>query len=444
MTENSQARLPQTLKLPSLVIFGLAYLTPLIVLGIFGVIASTTQGASSGAYLIALLAMLFTANSYSRLAGIYPEAGSAYTYVRKILGNRIGFLVGWLTLLDYLFLPMVIWLIGGAYLNAQFPDIPTALWIILFVLITTALNIIGIKVADKVNLILMAFQILVLVIFVVLTCLTLAGASQNLLSLAPFTGGSNSNFALITAGAAIAAYSFLGFDAVTTLAEETHEAEKTVPRAIFFVALIGGAIFIVVSYFGQLVHPGGIFENVDSAGFEIAKTVGGNLFASIFVAALIIAQFTSGIAAQAAGSRLLFAMGRDKMLPSKIFGFLSRRTQTPVYSIITIGLVGALAVFLDLTTSTSFINFGAFVSFTMVNISLILLWAQSKKNAGHQGRLVRDLVAPTIGALVIVYLLLQLDGAAIRLGLIWLGLGLLLLAVKTRFFTHNPPEFLAE
>jgi len=116
--------LTRTLKLPSLVIFGLAYLTPLIVLGIFGVIASETGGASASAYLIALLAMLFTANSYGRMAAAYPVAGSAYSYVRKTIDGRIGFLVGWATMLDYLFLPMVIWLIGGSYLQAQFPAVP--------------------------------------------------------------------------------------------------------------------------------------------------------------------------------------------------------------------------------------------------------------------------------------------------------------------------------
>ena len=144
--------LNRTLKLPSLVIFGLAYLTPLIVLGIFGVIASQTNGASASAYLLALGAMLFTANSYGRMAAAYPVAGSAYTYVRKTIDGRIGFLVGWATMLDYLFLPMVIWLIGGSYLQAQFPAVPMAVWIIGFIILTTVLNVVGIKVADRVNL----------------------------------------------------------------------------------------------------------------------------------------------------------------------------------------------------------------------------------------------------------------------------------------------------
>ena len=161
--------LARTLGLRSLVLFGLAYLTPLIVLGIFGVVAEATGGASASAYLIALVAMIFTASSYGRMAAAYPVAGSAYTYVRRTVDSRIGFLVGWAVLLDYLFLPMVIWLIGAAYLNAQFPAVPNWLWIVGFIAITTVLNILGIKVADRANYVLMAFQVLVIALFVALS-----------------------------------------------------------------------------------------------------------------------------------------------------------------------------------------------------------------------------------------------------------------------------------
>ncbi|MBP1326854.1 amino acid transporter [Leucobacter exalbidus] len=432
--------LKRTLNLSSLVIFGLAYLTPLIVLGIFGVIAAETDGASSSAYLIALVAMLFTANSYGRMASAYPEAGSAYTYVRRTIGGRIGFLVGWATMLDYLFLPMVIWLIGGSYLQAQFPGIPMPVWILGFIVLTTALNIIGIKVADRVNLILMSFQILVIVFFVALAFAEVArtDGAAGLISTSPFVG---EDFGLtgITAGAAIAAYSFLGFDAVTTLTEETIEPKKTVPKAIMLIALIGGGIFVLVSYAVQLVHPGGVFENSDAAAFEIAVRIGGAFFGAVFLAALVVAQFTSGIAAQAAGSRLLFAMGRDGVLPKRIFGVLNRRFHTPLFSILAIALVGVIAIFMDVATSTSFINFGAFIAFTMVNLSVIVFWAKRRK-AGEHLNVFLYLLCPIIGVLVILFLLVQLDIHAITLGSIWVAVGVIILAVVTRGFRHQPPS----
>ncbi|WP_167143981.1 APC family permease [Canibacter zhoujuaniae] len=431
--------LERTLNLRSLVLFGLAYLTPLIVIGIFGVIASTSAGASASAYLLALGAMLFTAASYGRMAAAYPVSGSAYSYVRRTIDGRVGFLVGWVTLLDYLFLPMVIWLIGGSYLQAQFPAVPIWVWILAFIILTTTLNIIGLKVADKINLVLMSFQTLVIVLFVAFSLAAVVSekGAAGVFSLAPFTG-SGASIGAIAAGAAVAAYAFLGFDAVTTLTEETVNPRQTVPRAIMLVALIGGGIFVVVSYAVQLVHPGGIFENQDAAGFEIAERIGGAFFSAVFVAALVIAQFTSGLAAQAAGSRLLFAMGRDGAIPGKFFGILSEKTRTPVFSIAAIAAVGLIAIFMDVATSTSFINFGAFTAFAMVNLSVIVYWAKNRKDQRLNPLLY--IVFPAIGFLVIIYLMLQLDSNALILGSVWLLVGAVILAATTRGFTKQPPE----
>jgi len=432
--------LKRALGLRSLVLFGLAYMTPLIVLGIFGVVAQTTGGASSSAYLVAMVAMLFTASSYGRMAAAYPTAGSAYTYVRRTIDPRIGFLVGWAVLLDYLFPPMVIWLIGAAYLEAQFPGIPGWLWIVGFILVTTALNILGIKVADRANYILMAFQVLVIVIFVALSIGSVVAekGAGGLVSAGPFTNATSS-FSGITAGAAIAAYSFLGFDAVTTFTEETIEPRKTVPRAIMLIALIGGVIFVVVSYVTQLVHPGGQFANADSAAFNIAMHIGGNVFGAIFIAGLVIAQFTSGLAAQASASRLLFAMGRDGVLPRKVFGEISKRFRSPVFSLVIIGVIGMIALFLNVATSTSFINFGAFTAFTMVNISVVFYYVRQRKQGKRLNRVVY-LVIPIIGAMITLYLLMQLDINAIVLGLSWLGVGIIVLAFLTKGFRRQPPE----
>lgn len=435
-----QPTLVRALGLRSLVLFGLAYMTPLIVLGIFGVIASTTAGASASAYLIALAAMLFTASSYGRMAAAYPVSGSAYTYVRRTIDPRAGFLTGWAVLLDYLFLPMVIWLIGAAYLDAQFPGVPGWLWVLGFILITTALNVIGIKVADKANYLLMAFQLLVIGLFVALSVASVVRSSGagGLVSASPFTG-IGAGIGGVTAGAAIAAYSFLGFDAVTTFTEEAIEPRKNMPRAILLIALIGGAIFLVIAYTTQLVHPGGEFADSSSAALEIAKQIGGNLFGAVFLAGLILAQFASGIAAQASASRLLFAMGRDGTLPRSVFGTLSAKFRTPAANLVMVGAVGLLAMFLDVATSTSFINFGAFVAFTLVNVSVIVYYFRHRA-AGEPRNPLLYVVAPAIGAVITSYLLLQLDTRAIVLGLCWLAVGIVVLGVTSRGFRTLPPE----
>ncbi|MGV9824033.1 MULTISPECIES: APC family permease [unclassified Gordonia (in: high G+C Gram-positive bacteria)] len=439
MTTQSHPGLQKSLHLRSVVIFGLAYMAPIIVLGIFGVIAEKSDGGSAGSYLVATVAMLFTALSYGLMAKHYPVSGSAYTYVRKGLDTRLGFLVGWAILLDYLFLPLVIWLIGGAYLQGQFPGVPFWVWIVAFIVITSGLNILGLKVADRTNLVLMSFQLLILALFVALSIAHLVSGSQSLASTTPFTGGSG--FGAITAGAAVAAYSFLGFDAVSTLTEETHDAEKNIPRGIVLVALIGGAIFIVVSYFVTLVSPGGSFANADSLAEDIAKDIGGAFFGAIFLAALIIGQFTSGLAAQAAVARLLFAMGRDGVLPRRFFGWVSERFHTPVFNICLAGVIGLAAIFLSVATSTSFINFGAFTAFTLVNLAVIGYFMRHRDEKPNPWRYV---VLPLIGAAIDVYLLTQLDSKALILGVSWLAIGIVYLIVLTRGFTRRPPEMTIE
>jgi amino acid transporter len=269
-------------------------------------------------------------------------------------------------LLDYLFLPMVIWLIGASYLTAAVPGVPSWVWIVGFMVITTVLNIVGIKVADRVNFVLMAFQFLV-------------------------------------------------------------------------IALIGGGIFIVVTYFTQLVHPGGSFADESSAAFEIAQTIGGNVFSAVFVAGLIIAQFTSGLAAQASGSRLLYAMGRDGVLPRRIFAIVHRGFHTPWGAIVVVGVVGLIALFLDVATSTSFVNFGAFIAFAMVNISVIVLAVRSRRD-GAPANVLLDYVFPAVGALVIIGLLTQLDSNALIIGGVWVAVGLVILATLTGGFRRQPPS----
>ncbi|MDR6290183.1 amino acid transporter [Inquilinus ginsengisoli] len=432
--------LTRTLRLPSVVLFGLAYMTPMIVFGTFGILAEKTGGAVPTAYVLALVAVLLTAYSYGRMAAAYPVAGSAYTYTRRAFGGHLGFLVGWAILLDYFFLPMAIWLIGAAYLSAAFPGVPQWVWILAFIAVTSAINIIGIKLANGVNIVLMLVQFAVLAAFVALCIhhLTAGPGLRPLFSLDPFAGAGGTLPAYL-AGAAIAAYSFLGFDAVTTLTEETVEPARTIPRAIMLIALIGGGIFIGAAVVTQAAFPGGSFANVDSAAFDIATAIGGDVFVMLFLAGLIVAQFASGLSAQASVGRLLLAMGRDDVLPKAAFGYVHPILRTPVFNIALAGVVALAALKLDVTTSTSFINFGAFVAFVFVNLSVIrLLWLRSSDRG--LGATVKTLVVPALGAVANLWLLVSLDEHAKVLGLIWLAVGIVYLAYLTRMFSRQPPE----
>jgi amino acid transporter len=188
----------------------------------------------------------------------------------------------------------------------------------------------------------------------------------------------------------------------------------------------------------QLVHPGGVFENPDSAALDIAKTIAGDLFGAIYLATEIVAQFTAGIPIQAAGARLMFAMGRDGVLPGRFFAYLSPKYHTPVFNLLLTGAVGLIALGLTVSSSTSFINFGAFTAFAFVNISVIALYLR-QRGATRRG-VVSWVIQPLIGLAVIVWLLTHLDVHALTAGAIWLVVGFGWLLYLTRMLREPPPE----
>jgi amino acid transporter len=434
------SHLKRTLGLPAVLLFGLAYMAPLIVYGIYGDLAKASHDTAALAYLLALIAITFTALSYGRLTRIYPVAGSAYTYTRRNFNAHVGFMIGWATLLDYFFIPMVTWLIGAAYLNSAFPLVPAWVWIVAFIVLTSAVNIVGIELAARFNIALMAVQLVVIALFVALCWrYAVAAAGPGGLALAAPFFKPEVPLSATLAGAAIAAYAYLGFDAVSTLTEETIDPRRTMPRAILWIALIGGAIFVLASYSMQLAHPGAEFQNSDSAAFEVAKAIGGDVFRTVFLTGLILAQFASGISSQASVGRLLYAMGRDRILPQKVFGYIHPRFQTPAVNIAFAGIVGLIALGLTETTSTSFVNFGAFLAFTAVNLCVVRLFVAGRRGGERIG-VIAGLIFPLIGAVADLWLLVSLDRAALILGAIWFGVGLLYLCWLTRFFQRQPPS----
>jgi len=421
-------------------LFGLSYMGPLTVLATFGVLAAKTHGAAASAVLVATVAMAFTAYSYGRMAAAFPVAGSAYTYARKMMGGNVGFLTGWAVLLDYFFIPMVIWLITATVINAYVPGLPIGVIVVFFILISTVVNILGIKVANGVNWVLTGFQVAIALVFSAFAFHHASAhhGTSGMLSASPFLH-SGTGIASIGAGAAVAVYSFLGFDAVTTLTEETKDPQRTMPRAILSLTLLAGLLFVVVAYAIQIAHPGSSFATPDAAANEVGRAIGGKLLDSLFTGGIVAGGITCGIAAQASAARLLFAMGRDGVLPQRFFGRLHRRFHTPVGNICLICVFGLLGVGLDIASSTSFINFGAFTAFVLVNISALLLgWR--RRGTGTAGRRLLTIVVPLVGALIDVALFTTLDRNAMVLGAVWLVVGVGYLAYLTRMFRRPAPE----
>lgn len=434
-----QGHLKRVLGVPSLVLFGLVYMVPLTVFTTYGFVTQMTGGRLPAAYLVTLVAMVFTARSYGQMARAYPFAGSAYTYTQRSFGPGLGFLTGWALMLDYLFLPMINYLVIGLYLNAAFPDVPAWVFVLAAIIIVTFLNIIGIVSVARANILILAIQIIFIVVFATMSVGAInSGTSVDLLS--PFTGdGSTSGFGPLVAGAAVLCLSFLGFDSVSTLAEETRDPKRNLPKAIMITTISAGLVFVFLAWISQLVLPdNSAFTSVDAASLDVMVKAGGAFLSTFFIAAYVAGAMGSALTSQASVSRILFAMGRDGVLPRRVFGRISVRFSTPVLSILIVSVISLAAIWIDLGLLAEMISFGALIAFTAVNLSVIKHYFFDEKKRGGVNTLIY-FVTPAIGVALTVWLWTSLSSRSLTVGLIWLAIGFVYLLVLTRGFKRKTP-----
>ncbi len=437
---DTPGELKRTLKLRHLVFIGLAYMAPMAVFDMFGIVSAETDGHVPLAYLVVMTAVLFTAWSYSRMVRFFPLAGSAYTYAKEAIHAHLGFLVGWAAMLDYLLLPMINAILSAIYMGAVFPAVPFWVWVVLTIAICTALNLIGVRLAASMNVLLVLIQLVVAVAFVIFTVINISqGANGAEVTITPFIS-SDIQGAAIAAGAAILALSFLGFDAVSTLAEEAERPTRDIPRAIFIIVAVAGVFFVSVTYVMQLLFPDVTqLEDIVGASPEIAKYVGGALFQAIFVGGYMMAVLGCGITQQLSAARLLYAMGRDGALPRRIFGVVTRRSGIPAVNVLIIAAIALTALFVDLDQAASMINFGAFIAFMFVNLSVIFVFFKfiSKRTIGSW---IGFVLIPAVGVVINAWLWFSLDSVSMMIGAAWLLAGAVYLLVKTRGLRTPAPD----
>ncbi|MCA0379188.1 MAG: APC family permease [Actinobacteria bacterium] len=429
---NAQPRLKRVLSLPQLVVFGLTYLAPVVVFTTYGIVTAITQGHLAAAYLLALIVMLLTALSYGHLSRELPKAGSAYTYVRSVFGPVTGFITGWALMIDYLLLPMLNYLVMGIMVNAQFPAIPVWAVIIVGILIVHFISVIGVRTVTGVSLGILLVSILLILVFVGLSI------SKVLTQGVPETGAlfpivPGSEWLVVLTGASILTTSFLGFDAVTTLSEEARNPRRDIPRAVLLTAFIAGLLFIGTSWVAQLVHPDWTsFGDIEAAGSELMFQVGGSVLMGLFTAIYSIACLGAALAAQVSVSRVLYAMGRDRVLPA-VFARVSPRFSTPTVAITCVSLLALIAIAMSLSLGFELVSFGALSAFAMVNLVVIVHFFVKKRERSVRGILIYC-VLPGLGVAANIWLWVNLGPLALIVGSVWTLLGVLFLAVKSRGF----------
>jgi putrescine importer len=442
-----------------LIAFGVMMMFPLAPIAVYAAVSGSTAGHMAGAYVVAMVAMLFTALSYGAMAGAFPRAGSTYTFTRNGLNQYLGMLTGWAILLDYLLFPTLNFIIIAIFAQQLAGTIGLLqgwdywFWVIAAIAVVTVFNLIEVKWLSRVAAILLVVCLVVIAWFVVAAIGTLNGGAGagTIVSTSPFFGAGLTSDTLL-AGTAIACFSYLGFDAISTLAEETKDPGRSVSRAMVAALLIVTALFVIQAYFAQLIHPDWAGLPQDGSAFSIIfSEAGGNVLSTVLSYAVIAAALANAIDATGGASRLLYGMGRDGVIPKRVFGYLHPRTAAPVLNVAIISLLAIFACTRDLNTVLAMINFGALFAFTLVNVAVISHFVIRGGRRAPKD-LLRYLVAPGIGAVVILWLWTQLASIgwlfnrvwpgdlALLIPFLWLALGIAYVVWVSRGFRRDLPE----
>jgi amino acid transporter len=431
-----QQELKRSLTFTDLLVYGLVFMVPIAPFGIFGSVFSASGGMIALVYLIGGLAMAFTAASYSQMSRAFPMAGSVYTYAGRGIAQWVGFLAGWMILLDYVLIPGLLYLIAGVAMNAIVSAIPVWLWVVAFVVLNTVVNLLGIEFTAKTNKIMLIGELVVLAVFVVIGLVALIASKGNGSEvLSPIYDSDTFSVSLVFGAVSIAVLSFLGFDGISTLAEENSASARSIGKSMIAALALAGTLFIVQTWIAALLvpTPATLIADGDAAGtsfYDAAEAASGHwLYVVTAVATAIAWGFANSLVAQAATSRLLFAMARDRQLP----GFLSKVHPTRRVPVNATFLVAGVSLVLGLYMTTkddygigtlsTLVNFGALSAFLVLHVAVVVHFVV--RNGSRNWWL--HLVVPVIGFAILMFVVINANVAAQRLGFAWLGVGVLVL-----------------
>jgi amino acid transporter len=421
-----------------LLVYGLIFMVPIAPFGIFGGVFQGSGGMIALAYAIGMVGMMITASSYAQMSKAFPMAGSVYTYAGRGIHPNVGFLAGWVILLDYVLVPTLLYIVAAIAMNSFVAAIPVWAWLLFFIVANTIINYSGIELTAKVNKVVLVAELIVLAIFIVIGVIAVASGKGNGFSFDAFYNSDTFSIGLVLGAVSIAVLSFLGFDGISMLAEENKEKATEIGRAMVGALMLAGALFIVQTWIGAMLvpSPDKLIAEGDPAGtafYAAAEVAGGVWLGKLTALATAIAWgFANALVAQAATSRLLYAMAREKQLP-KFLAVVNKKSGSPVNATFVTGFISvALGLYMvtqredfGLTLITTLVNFGALTAFIVLHISVIV----HHKIRGGSSDNWRHLVVPIMGIVLLGFVVIKANVAAQQVGLTWAGLGIVLLLI---------------
>jgi putrescine importer len=441
------ARLRRTLTLWDLILYGVIVIQPVAPMSVFGVLSDRGHGHVVTTILIAMVAMLFTAISYGRMARAYPSAGSAFTYVGQEINPALGYVTGWSMLMDYMLNPMIciIWISQQAHVFA--PGVPYGAWAVFFALFFTALNIQGVKTSARVNTALAAGMGVVIAIFFVAAARYIFGNPHDGAAFftRPFYDPQMWNTKAVLGGTSVAVLTYIGFDGISTLSEEAENPRRNILLATVLTCLVIGILSAIEVYAAQLVWPASQpYPNVDTAFTFVAGRAWPPLF-TIIGFTLVVANFGSGMGAQLGAARLLYGMGRSSALPKSFFGVVDAKRHVPRNNVLFVGALALAGAFLlpaiagaatGYELGANLLNFGALIAFMGVNAAAFVRYYLHEKE-----KKLSNLLPPVFGFVICLLLWLNLSTKALIFGAIWMAVGIAFGAWKTQGFRGNLVDF---
>jgi amino acid transporter len=397
------------------------------------------------AYAIGAVAMIFTAISYAQMSKAFPLAGSVYTYAGRGIAPPVGFIAGWQILLDYILIPALLYIVSGIAMHSFVPGIPVWVWVVGFIVLNTVVNYFGIEMTARTNRVMLVGELIVLALFLVLGIAALASGKSTGDALSPLYNGDTFSVGLVFGAVSVAALSFLGFDAISTLSEEHRDEARKIGRATIASLLIVATLFVVQTWVAALLVPDrqGLLTDGDPDGtafYLAAEHAAGHWLNVVTAVTTAIAWgIANSMVAQAATSRVLYSMARDGQLP-RFLAKVHPKYRVPEYATFVVAAitvaVGIGMTFRDdngLTLLTTLVNFGALTAFILLHVSVIAHYMI--KNGSRD--ILRHVVVPVCGIAILGYVVYKAEVAAQTVGLIWLGVGIVLVLWLT--FTGRTP-----
>ena len=440
-SSSAPVKLKRTLHLWDLIIIGIVIIQPIAPMGIYGVISNAARGHVVTTILIAMVAMLFTAVSYGKMARAYPSAGSAYTYVGQEIHPSLGYVTGWAMLMDYILNPLICTVICSKLTQNILPGVPYWALAIGYAAAFTVLNLRAVKTSARINDVLAAGMSIVVVIFFAFVIRFIWGLHQygSGFFWQPFYNPQTFSFGGVFRGTSIAVLTYIGFDAISTFSEEVENPRRNIMLATVLVCVITGVLASLEVYAAQLVWGSNPFppDKVESAFPLVAFRAGGFFLFHLLNFTILIANVGSGMGSQLGASRLLYGMGRSNGIPKKFFGAIDPKNHIPRNNVIFVGALALAGAFLiSYERGAELLNFGALIAFMGVNAAALTRYYLRAKEKHWT-----DLVSPVLGFLVCFFIWLNLSPAAQIAGGLWMVIGIAYGAVKTKGFQSDLVKF---